>query len=49
MRGLAKKYLKQYQAAIADYDEAIELDPKDAYAYNGRASIKYNLKQYQYQ
>ena len=29
-RGTAKDELKQYKEAIADYDKAIELNPKDA-------------------
>ena len=43
---LAKAHLKQYTEAIADYDKAIELDPKLAPAYMNRGVAKYNLKQY---
>ena len=30
---IAKHELKQYKEAIADFDKAIELNPKDAQAY----------------
>jgi Flp pilus assembly protein TadD len=33
---LAYGNLGQHERAIEDYDEAIRLDPKDAYAYNNR-------------
>ena len=45
-RGSAKDDLKDYAGAIADYDKAIELDPKDASTYNNRAISKKNLKDY---
>ena len=32
--------------AIADYDQAIRLDPKDATAYNNRGSARYDRKEY---
>ena len=38
--------LKQYDAAIADYDEAIHLVPDLVIAYNNRGSAKFTLKQY---
>ena len=38
--------LKQYKEAIADYTEAIKLNPKDAEAYYNRGNAKYRLKQY---
>ena len=37
---------KQYSEAIADYDKAIELDPRSASAYYNRGVTKYNLKEY---
>jgi len=36
-RGNAFADKKDYGRAIADYNKAIELDPQNAYAYNGRA------------
>jgi tetratricopeptide (TPR) repeat protein len=33
-------------SAIADYDQAIALDPKDAIAYNGRGNVYYDRKDY---
>ena len=41
-----KYELKQHKEAIADYDKAIELNPKDAQAYNNRGVAKKMLKQY---
>ena len=41
-----KMKLKQYKEAIADYDKAIELNPKDAKAYYNRGNAKHQLKQY---
>ena len=37
---------KDYDKAIADYDEAIELDPKDAVAYNNRGVAWYAKNEY---
>ena len=45
-RGEAKVGLKQYFAAIRDFDKAIELDPKNGNAYIGRGNAKVGLKQY---
>ena len=42
----AKHELKQYKEAIGDFDKAIELNPKDAYAYYNRGNAKHDLKQY---
>ena len=36
-RGYARSAKNEYEKAIADYNEAIRLDPKDHNAYNGRA------------
>ena len=45
-RGHGKRALKQYAAAIADYDTAIRLKPDYAFAYYSRGLAKYGLKQY---
>ena len=42
----AKYELKQYKEAIADYDKAIELNPKDADTYYNRGAAKNHLKQH---
>ena len=39
-RGNAKIKSKDYQGAIADYNEAIEIDPKNALIYNNRGFAK---------
>ena len=36
-------FLAQYDAAIADFDKAIDLEPDDAEAYVNRAMAKVNL------
>ncbi|NDA09119.1 MAG: tetratricopeptide repeat protein [Alphaproteobacteria bacterium] len=46
-RGTAKNDLKDYQAAIADYDEAIRLNPELAEAFNNRGNAKSTLEDYQ--
>ena len=43
--GFAKYELKQYEAAIADYDKAIALDPTLAHAFSNRGLAKCELKQ----
>jgi len=35
-----------YKAAIADYNKAVELDPKFVGAYNGRGDAKLNMGNY---
>jgi tetratricopeptide (TPR) repeat protein len=46
--GGAKYQAGDYQGALADYNKAIELDPKLAMGYNNRAFLKNNrLKDYQ--
>ena len=45
-RGLAYGILKQYRRAILDYNEAIRLNPRYAYAYNNRGNAYFGLKQY---
>ena len=45
--GLEKYDKKDYQGAIADFDKAIEINPKYADAYNNRGNAKNQLKQYQ--
>jgi len=37
-RGVEYARKKEFDKAIADHDEAIKLDPKDAFAYNNRGS-----------
>jgi tetratricopeptide (TPR) repeat protein len=39
-RGLAKYNLGDYQGAIADYNQAIQIKPDDAVAYNNRGNAK---------
>ena len=46
-RGLAKANLGQYQDAIADYDQALQLKHDYAGAYVNRGLAKDNLGQYQ--
>ena len=43
-RGNAESELKQYHAAIKDYDNAIKLDPKYAVAYTFRGTTKAELQ-----
>ena len=43
-RGDAKTELKQYIAAIADYDKAIQLNPNSAMAYVSRGGAKLDLR-----
>lgn len=45
-RGIAYAHLKQYQQAIADFSQAILLEPSAA-AYNNRGLVYSELKQYQ--
>ena len=37
----------EYKSAIADYDEAIHLNPDDAYAYYQRGHVNFELQQYE--
>jgi tetratricopeptide (TPR) repeat protein len=46
-RGLAKANFGQYQDAIADYDQALQLKHDYAHAYVNRGLAKDNLGQYQ--
>ena len=39
MRGMLRYDKREFDAALADYDQAIKLDPKRAFAYIGRARI----------
>jgi len=43
----AKDELQDYQRAIADYDQAISLNPNDASAYYNRGLARYKLEDYQ--
>lgn len=45
-RGAAFYFLKQYDRAIRDYDEALRLHPQYAYAYNNRGLAYRDLTQY---
>jgi tetratricopeptide (TPR) repeat protein len=45
-RGMLKSNLEDYEAAIADYNLAIELFPSNAPFYYNRGKAKYNLKDY---
>ena len=45
-RGAAKERLGQHDAAFADYDRAIELDPNYAAAYSNRGAAKERLGQH---
>ena len=45
-RGIAKKKLNQLDAAIADYDTAVRIDPNDAFAYVRRGMAKEKLNQF---
>ena len=44
-RGIVKGQLKQFASAIADYDKAIEQDPKNGDIYLNRGILKVILKQ----
>ena len=43
--GNAKANLKDYKGAIEDFNKVIELNPKDAFAYNNRGLAKIDLGQ----
>ena len=45
-RGLAKNNMGDYPAAIADFDRALEINPKYAEAYNNRGVAKHNMGDY---
>lgn len=45
-RGNAKQELKEYKAAIIDYDKAIELNPNFTEAYSKRGNVKSLLQEY---
>ncbi|WP_442948973.1 tetratricopeptide repeat protein [Nostoc sp.] len=46
-RGYARHFLKDYQAAIKDYTQAIQIAPKNVTAYIKRGDAQYSLKKYQ--
>ena len=46
-RGIVYYFVKQYERAIADYEQAILLDPHYAEAYTNRALAYYAMKQYE--
>ncbi len=45
-RGLAKAKLSDYKGAIADYDQALQIDPQFAGACNNRGIAKAELSDY---
>ena len=45
--GIAKADLGNYEGAIADFDEAIEINPQHARAYYNRGTIKAHLDNYE--
>lgn len=45
-RGKAYSGLHDYDKALADFNKALELDPKQVEAYKGRAVVKYMKKDY---
>ena len=47
IQGNAKLDLNLYQEAIADYDQALRLQPDNADVYSHRGHAKFNLNQYQ--
>jgi len=46
-RGDAYFSLQDYEKAIADYTEAIRIDPKYSFAYKGRGDVYYKLEEYE--
>jgi tetratricopeptide (TPR) repeat protein len=46
-RGTAYAKLKQFEKAIQDYNQAIELNPKYADAFNNRGTAYAKLKQFE--
>jgi len=46
-RGSIKFDLKDYQGAISDFTEAIEIYPKDAHAYTIRGEAKKSLEDHE--
>lgn len=44
--GVKKANLEDYRGAIADFNKAIEIDPKDGDAYNNRGKAKFDLEDY---
>ena len=45
-RGWNKAKLQDYRGAIADFNKAIEINPKFSLAYNNRGTVKVQLKDY---
>ena len=45
-RGITKAKLKDYEAAIADFTKAIEINPNNEQAYYNRGNAKSKLKDY---
>jgi tetratricopeptide (TPR) repeat protein/uncharacterized membrane protein len=45
-RGWEKTAKKDYEAALADYDKALELDPKSSLTYKNRGLLHYHKEEY---
>ena len=46
-RGNEQFRLQQYESAVAEYDKAIELDPRQVTAYSNRGNAHFKLEQYE--
>jgi tetratricopeptide (TPR) repeat protein len=46
IRGDFRREKEEYELAMADYDEALRLDPKNSGAYGGRGNVWYSRQQY---
>ncbi len=46
LRGLTRKRRKQYDAAVADFSEAIRLDPKETLAFYERGVVLYEMDEH---
>ena len=47
IRGYAKLSFNHYEAAIQDFDMAINLNPNDTRYYRDRGNAKFNLNHYE--
>lgn len=46
-RGVTYRNLKRYEAAMADYSQATEMDPDNVLVYSNRGNIYYTLQKYE--